>query len=226
MSAQANHAAGSQSRTRSNRGKYLLMAVVALVLVAMALDTKVVPIADTLTDVFSPEAYGKKDFPRIQALIEKSAVDARELTAAIAVDKAAAGEKYGKPGSVGPIFPVKFTGVVGEGASGVFKVAVEGMPEGVGIRVQTGPAINGTEVRDATGGVDVALNSVAGEAMRATLKLVRPFGRFVELGKRDFLENTRVGLRPFVRNISYFGVDLDQLLVHSHDVATAIISGD
>lgn len=153
MSAQANHAAGSQSRTRSNRGKYLLMAVVALVLVAMALDTKVVPIADTLTDVFSPEAYGKKDFPRIQALIEKSAVDARELTAAIAVDKAAAGEKYGKPGSVGPIFPVKFTGVVGEGASGVFKVAVEGMPEGVGIRVQTGPAINGTEVRDATGTV-------------------------------------------------------------------------
>lgn len=79
-------------------------------------------------------------------------------------------------------------------------------------------------VRDATGGVDVALNSVAGEAMRATLKLVRPFGRFVELGKRDFLDNTRVGLRPFVRNISYFGVDLDQLLAHSPDVATAIMS--
>lgn len=40
------------------------------------------------------------------------------------------------------------------GSSGVFKVKVEGMPEGTTIRVQTGPAINGTEVRDATGTVD------------------------------------------------------------------------
>lgn len=150
MSAQVNHAAGSQLRARSRRGKYVWTAIVAVVLVAMVLDTKVVPIADTLTDVFSPEAYGKKDFPRIQALIEKGAVDAKDLATAVAADKTAAGEKYGKPGSVGPIFPVKFSGVVGEGASGVFKVAVDGMPEGVGIRVQTGPAINGTEVRDAT----------------------------------------------------------------------------
>ncbi|MFT3849088.1 MAG: DUF2291 family protein [Propionivibrio sp.] len=81
-------------------------------------------------------------------------MNAKELAAAIAADKAAAGEKYGKPGSVGPIFPVKFKGVVGEGSSGVFKIQVEGMPEGSGIRVQTGPAINGTEVRDATGTVD------------------------------------------------------------------------
>ena len=80
------------------------------------------------------------------------------------------------------------------------------------------------DVSDAIGGVDVALNSVAGEAMRATLKLVRPFGRFVELGKRDFLDNTRLGLRPFVRNISYFGVDIDQLLAHSPDIASSIMS--
>ncbi|SFK88739.1 type I polyketide synthase [Falsiroseomonas stagni] len=70
-------------------------------------------------------------------------------------------------------------------------------------------------VRAVTDGVDVVLNSVAGEAMRATLRLVRPFGRFVELGKRDFLENTRIGLRPFARNIAFIGVDLDQLLAHA-----------
>lgn len=55
------------------------------------------------SDVFSPADYGKKDFPRIQGEIEKVAVDAKELAAAIAADKAAAAEKYGKPGSVGPI---------------------------------------------------------------------------------------------------------------------------
>jgi acyl transferase domain-containing protein/NADPH:quinone reductase-like Zn-dependent oxidoreductase/acyl carrier protein len=75
------------------------------------------------------------------------------------------------------------------------------------------------EVRAATGGVDVALNSVAGEAMRATLRLLKPFGRFIELGKRDFLDNTRLGLRPFVRNLAYFGVDIDQLLRHAPHVA-------
>lgn len=147
-------AAGRPPRQR--RAAYLWPAVALAVLVAMALDTKVVRIGsvqDVRADVFSPEAYGKKAFPTIQAEIDKSAVDAKVLAAAIAADKAAAGEKYGKPGSVGPIFPVKFSGVLGEGRSGIFPVAVEGLPEGLRIRMQTGPAINGTELRDATGKV-------------------------------------------------------------------------
>jgi NADPH:quinone reductase-like Zn-dependent oxidoreductase len=45
-------------------------------------------------------------------------------------------------------------------------------------------------------GVDVVLNSLAGEAMERSLALIRPFGRFVELGKRDFVENRRAPLRP------------------------------
>ena len=61
-------------------------------------------------------------------------------------------------------------------------------------------------------GVDVVLNSLAGEAMRRSLDVLKPFGRFLELGKRDFYENTPVGLRPFKNNISYFGIDADQLL--------------
>ena len=62
-------------------------------------------------------------------------------------------------------------------------------------------------------GVSVVLNSLAGEAMERSLGLLEPFGRFVELGKRDYLANTPIGLRPFRRNLSYFGVDLDQLLL-------------
>ena len=62
-------------------------------------------------------------------------------------------------------------------------------------------------------GVDVVLNSLAGEAMEASIACLRPFGRFVELGKRDYIANTNIGLRPFRRNLSYFGVDLDQLMV-------------
>lgn len=61
-------------------------------------------------------------------------------------------------------------------------------------------------------GVDVVLNSLAGEAMRRSLRALKPFGRFLELGKRDFFENTALGLRPFKDNVSYFGIDADQLL--------------
>jgi NADPH:quinone reductase-like Zn-dependent oxidoreductase len=70
------------------------------------------------------------------------------------------------------------------------------------------------ELLAATGGegVDVVLNSLAGEAIRRNLRVLKPFGRFLELGKRDFFENTPIGLRPFKDNISYFGIDADQLL--------------
>jgi NAD(P)-dependent dehydrogenase (short-subunit alcohol dehydrogenase family) len=41
----------------------------------------------------------------------------------------------------------------------------------------------------------------------------------IELGKRDFYENSRLGLRPFRNNISYFGIDADQLIAHRPDTA-------
>lgn len=68
-------------------------------------------------------------------------------------------------------------------------------------------------------GVDVVLNSLAGEAMAHSVDCLKPFGRFVELGKRDYYANTQVGLRPFRRNLSYFGVDVDQLLREHSDLA-------
>ena len=60
----------------------------------------------------------------------------------------------------------------------------------------------------------MVLNSLFGEAMERSLNVLRPFGRFIELGKRDYVANTHIGLRPFRRNLSYFGVDLDQVLQH------------
>jgi len=71
-------------------------------------------------------------------------------------------------------------------------------------------------------GVDVALNSLAGEAMSATLALMRPFGRFIELGKRDFFENTEVGLKRLRENVSYFAVDADQLLAARPELAARL----
>lgn len=71
-------------------------------------------------------------------------------------------------------------------------------------------------------GVDVVLNSLSGEAIRRNISILKPFGRFLELGKRDFFENTSIGLRPFRNNISYYGIDADQLLTYHPALSTKL----
>lgn len=61
-------------------------------------------------------------------------------------------------------------------------------------------------------GMDAVLNSLAGEGMDQSLRLLKPFGRFLELGKRDFYGDTPLHLRPFRNNVSFFGIDVDQLM--------------
>jgi phthiocerol/phenolphthiocerol synthesis type-I polyketide synthase C len=81
-------------------------------------------------------------------------------------------------------------------------------------------------VREITGGqgVDIVLNSLSGEAMEQSLGVLKPFGRFLELGKRDFYLNRRIHLRPLRQNISYFAIDVDQLPVQRPDLARALLS--
>ncbi|MBO9628121.1 MAG: DUF2291 domain-containing protein [Shinella sp.] len=130
----------------------------AVVLVgAMAFDTKIVQIgseADVQVQKFSPEAFGAQQFPLIKQSVETRAADAAELAQAIAADKKAASDKYGVKTSTGPVFPVKFTGVIGERKANYNLIAVEGLPTELTVRVQTGPALNGTDLRDATGQIE------------------------------------------------------------------------
>ncbi len=154
MSAQVDATARRLGRRGLRRG--LAASGLVVLLVAMALDTTVVRVGsdqDARVQAFSPEAYGEAEFPRIQGLIKERAVPAEVLAARIAEDQDAAVEEHGVVSNGTPVFAVTLTGVVGEGRSGVYDVAVEGV-EGVRIRLQTGPAINGTDVRDATGTVE------------------------------------------------------------------------
>ncbi|THW31619.1 polyketide synthase [Aureobasidium pullulans] len=61
-------------------------------------------------------------------------------------------------------------------------------------------------------GVDVILNSVAGEAHRLTWKCIGAFGRFIELGKRDIFVNTRLEMEMFAKNVSFFAFDLVDMI--------------
>jgi acyl transferase domain-containing protein/NAD(P)-dependent dehydrogenase (short-subunit alcohol dehydrogenase family)/acyl carrier protein len=70
------------------------------------------------------------------------------------------------------------------------------------------------EVMERTGGrgVDVVLNSLAGEALVRGVGILADYGRFLEIGKRDVYGNSRLGLRPFRKNLSFFAIDLDRLI--------------
>ncbi len=135
----------------------LWSAVAAVVVIgAIGFDTKVVTIGsdgDVRQQAFSPESYGASEFPKIKASVEERAADAVEVGQALASDKDAAGKKYGV-GSVNPVIPIKFTGTVEERKSNYNVIKVDGLPEGMAIRVQTGPAVNGTDLRDATGTIE------------------------------------------------------------------------
>ena len=57
-------------------------------------------------------------------------------------------------------------------------------------------------------GVDVILNSLAGNALQATWECLAPFGRFIEIGKRDIVNNSRLEMAKFNDNTSFASVDL------------------
>ncbi|MFE0043485.1 SDR family NAD(P)-dependent oxidoreductase [Streptomyces albireticuli] len=85
------------------------------------------------------------------------------------------------------------------------------------------------EIRELTGGhgVDVVLNSIAGEALTRSLALLAPNGRFVEIGKQDIYDNNHLGLGFLKHNRSFFAVDLERsfaeqprLIAHLFDELT------
>ncbi|MBA3832879.1 MAG: SDR family NAD(P)-dependent oxidoreductase [Chthoniobacterales bacterium] len=75
-------------------------------------------------------------------------------------------------------------------------------------------AESGMEITNGKG-VDVVLNALAAEAIPMGLSCLAPFGRFVEIGKRDIYQNSRIPLWPMRKNASFHVVAMD-----------AIFSGD
>ena len=75
------------------------------------------------------------------------------------------------------------------------------------------------EIRRDTGGygVDIVLNSLTGTAQLAGIESLAFGGRFVEIGKRDVYEHTRLDLYPFHRNLSFFYIDLLLMSKHTPD---------
>ena len=68
------------------------------------------------------------------------------------------------------------------------------------------------QIRETTGGkgIDVVLNSLTGETIAASLSVLREGGRFLELGKTDLWDQSRVdAFRP---GVTFFPIALDQMM--------------
>lgn len=72
-------------------------------------------------------------------------------------------------------------------------------------------------------GVDVVLNSLTGNSLRASWDCLAPFGRFVEIGKADINSNTGLPMAQFAQNTSFFAIDLNQILRERPDVKKRIL---
>jgi acyl transferase domain-containing protein/acyl carrier protein len=82
------------------------------------------------------------------------------------------------------------------------------------------------EIRQATDGrgVDVVLNSLAGAAIDKGLECLAPFGRFVEIGKRDLYADKPMGLKVLHRNNSFSVIDLSTLGVERPDILRTLMA--
>ena len=81
------------------------------------------------------------------------------------------------------------------------------------------------QIKELTGGrgVDVVLNSLAGEALSATWDCIARFGRFVEMGKKDILDNRRLDMTPFIRNVTFSAIDLNTIRWHDTPLAGLLL---
>ncbi|KAI1485448.1 hypothetical protein F5X96DRAFT_682809 [Biscogniauxia mediterranea] len=81
-------------------------------------------------------------------------------------------------------------------------------------------------VMRATGGrgVDVVLNSLSGDALRASWECVAPHGRFVEIGKADILANSSLPMACFAKNVSFSAVDLVHLIESDPELTGSLLA--
>ncbi|KAI1821188.1 polyketide synthase [Xylaria intraflava] len=68
-------------------------------------------------------------------------------------------------------------------------------------------------VRDATGGrgVDVILNSLTGDLMHSSWECIAPFGRFIEVGKRELIDAGKLDMSVFLRSVTFTAFDLSEM---------------
>ncbi|KAM0260907.1 hypothetical protein ACHAQJ_002527 [Trichoderma viride] len=72
-------------------------------------------------------------------------------------------------------------------------------------------------------GVDVVLNSLGGEMFRESCNVVAPFGRFVEIGRKDLMDDALMPMEFLLKNISFAYVDLALVIAKAKPLAQRLL---
>ncbi len=73
-------------------------------------------------------------------------------------------------------------------------------------------------------GVDAVLNALAGEAIPMGLSCLAEFGRFIEIGKRDIYQNSRIPLWPLRKNASFHVVAMDAVFAGDESLTRDLLA--
>ena len=151
-------AARPRHAAKRHTGRWVIAGLVVVLLVAMGFGTKfVTPLeaSKASSTGVDPATFAKDNYDEIAGKISDRATPLPEVATAMSQDQTAAAKKYAVGSGPSATYSVKFTGTAGKAdpETGYLPVTVDGMPDGVGVSVQTGPALLGTALRDASGEV-------------------------------------------------------------------------
>ncbi|KAI0201207.1 hypothetical protein F4808DRAFT_469860 [Astrocystis sublimbata] len=73
-------------------------------------------------------------------------------------------------------------------------------------------------------GMDVILNSLAGDGLRASWECMAPYGRFIEIGKTDIMADSALPMSGFKKNVSFVAVDIFHLASSDPALAAELIA--
>ena len=73
-------------------------------------------------------------------------------------------------------------------------------------------------------GVDVIINTLAGEALKCTWDCIGPFGRFIEAGKKDIYSFGTLPMFPFAKNVTFSAIDQLGVVLGNPHLAKEILA--
>nr|VFK17278.1 MAG: myxalamid-type polyketide synthase MxaB [Candidatus Kentron sp. LFY] len=73
-------------------------------------------------------------------------------------------------------------------------------------------------------GVDVVISVLPGEIITKNLVILGSFGRFIEIGKQGIVNDNRLPMRPFNRNLTFAVVDIDHLMAERPQIFRRMLS--
>ncbi|KAK7757127.1 hypothetical protein SLS62_000674 [Diatrype stigma] len=72
-------------------------------------------------------------------------------------------------------------------------------------------------------GVDIVLNSLVGEGLRASWECIAAYGRFIEIGKADINANASLPMAGFARNVTFSAVDLHHVSLYNKGLGRRLL---